>query len=86
MYCLDVIHSQNSDAALAKRRALKQACLTRDCSHVDSRAGVVLHSAAQRSTVFLSGNSARTFRAAALVAQRGPAGQPAYNRLVESYF
>jgi hypothetical protein len=86
MYCLEVILSQNSDAALATRKALKSSCLTRNSSHVESRAGVVLHSAAQRSTVFLSGNSARAFLAAALIANGGPAGIPAYNRLVESYF
>jgi hypothetical protein len=86
MYSLAVIKSLNSDSALRKRETLRRSCLTRDCSHAESRGGVVLHSAAQRSTVFLVGARARTFLAKVLVARGGPEGQPAYNRLVESYF
>ena len=79
MYSLDTIKSLNAKAATAPAVETET---TRHCSFVRSSQGVVLHSARQRSTVFLSGNDAAKFLRMA-ARNRSPARRDA---LIESYF
>jgi homoserine kinase len=75
MYSLDVIRKMNN------RAVVPNAVNKRDCSFVESRTGVVLHSAKLRSTVFLAGPAADRF----LRTARKSNG-PSLNRLIEAWF
>lgn len=80
MYCLQVITSPSYQSP-AKHAA--PALTARDSSFFRSRAGLVLHSAIHRSTVFLS-KDAPNFRATlASLKRRTQAGR---NKLIESFF
>lgn len=80
MYCLSVIKS----ASFQTPRAHAAPALTdRDCSYCRSRAGLVLHSAVHRSTVFLSKDSPIFRDTLRKLKRRTQAGR---NRLIESFF
>lgn len=79
MYSLETIKKLNAEAAT---RAAAETETTRHCSFVRSAQGVVLHSAKQRSTLFIDGLiAARFLRMSAR--NRMPAAR---DRLIESYF
>lgn len=75
MYDLAVIRKINN------RAIVPNAVAKRDCSFVEARTGVVLHSAKLRSTAFLSGPHAHSFLQAARKASR-----TTLNRLIEAQF
>ena len=79
MYPLETIQKMNEQAATAPAAETET---TRHCSFVRSSQGVVLHSAKQRSTVFLSGNDAAKFLRMA-ARNRTPLRR---DKLIESYF
>lgn len=79
MYPLETIKSLNEQAATAPAPETET---TRHCSFVRSSQGIVLHSAKQRSTVFLSGNDAAKFLRMA-ARNRTPFRR---DKLIESYF
>ena len=79
MYSLDTLKKMNADAVT---RATAETETTRHCSFVRSSQGVVLHSARQRSTVFLSGNDAAKFLRMS-ARNRTPARRDA---IIEAYF
>lgn len=76
MHSLEVIKSMNNRPA-----ASHETETTRHCSYTKSAQGVVLHSAKQRSTCFLSGKVAEAFLSDA--ADRTP---KQLDRLIESFF
>ena len=80
MYCLSVIKSPSYQSP-AKHAA--PALTNRDCSYCRSRAGLVLHSAVHRSTVFLSKDSPIFRDTLRKLKRRTQAGR---NRLIESFF
>lgn len=71
-----------NERAAARFVARRNRVAHRDSSFLQSRGGVVLHSATQRSTGWLEGSDAREFLE--LVGKLD--NQPAINRLIESYF
>ena len=79
MYALHTITKINADAAKAPKHETET---TRHCSYCASRAGVVLHSARQRSTAFISGAQARKFQAGWLATN----STTVRDGLVESFF
>lgn len=79
MYSLEIIKS----AAFQTPRPPEPGTTTRRCSFHATRAGIILHSARHRSTLFLSAESpdhAATLRS---LRRRGPDGR---DRLIESFF
>lgn len=79
MYSLNTLAKINARAATAPRAETET---TRHCSYCASRAGVVLHSARQRSTAFISGAQARKFQAGWLSTN----STTVRDGLVESFF
>lgn len=77
MYHLDVLKSLNARAG-----APVESETTRHCSFVQSAAGIVLHSAKQRSTIFLKGVSAAAFLRKVGVAR----SELRVDQIIESYF
>jgi len=83
MHCLSDIARANRNAVERARRGAAESETSRHCSYSgDSENGVVLHSAKQRSTVFLKPWQAKLFLAAWL----GKNSAEAHDKLVESYF
>ena len=79
MYSLTTLRKINAEAAKAPRH---ETDATRRCSYKRSRAGIVLHSARQRSTAFIEGRRADLFEAAWL----GTNSAEKRDQIVESYF
>lgn len=80
MHCLETLHRLNAKAAA---RPAAETETTRHCSYSgDEALGLVLHSAKQRSTCFLSGASATYFLTRWLVTN----SVDVRDQLVESYF
>jgi hypothetical protein len=83
MHCLSDIARANRNAVERARRGAAESETSRHCSYAgDSAEGVVLHSAKQRSTVFLPPSKAKIFLALWL----GTNSQAKHDLLVESYF
>jgi hypothetical protein len=76
MHSLEVIKSMNNRPV-----AQHETETTRHCSYTKSAQGVVLHSAKQRSTVFLSGADATRF-----IGWAKNCTVSGLDRLIESYF
>lgn len=73
----------NNNAVIRAQRGAAESETSRHCSYAgDAESGVVLHSAKQRSTVFLNGANARAF----LAAWFGTNSAEKHDELVESYF
>ncbi len=80
MHSLSGIRAMNEKAV---RRAKAETETSRHCSFAgDTESGVVLHSAKQRSTIFLAPRRAKLF----LVRWFGTNSDEARDRIVESYF
>jgi hypothetical protein len=79
MFDLATIHRLNEQAATQRPFETET---TRHCSICRSHAGVVLHSAKQRSTVFLSGSPAKRF----LAKWKACRALSSRDHLVESFF
>jgi len=79
MYALNTIIAINAKAASAPKHETET---TRHCSYCQSRAGIVLHSAKQRSTAFIEGAAAKRFLAGWLSTNSATKR----DALVESYF
>lgn len=83
MHSLEGIVAMNAAAVRRAKRSAAETETSRRCSFAgDAQNGVVLHSAKQRSTKFLSKASARIF----LAEWFGTNSQTVRDRLVESYF
>jgi hypothetical protein len=79
----DIITLRRLNNEAAKRSARAETETSRHCSYSgDTESGVVLHSAKQRSTVFLAPAKAKAF----LAAWFGTNSAESHDRLVESYF
>jgi len=83
MHSLSGIVALNAAAVRKARRLLAESETNRRCSFAgDVQEGLVLHSAKQRSTVFIRGAQAKAFMAGWL----GTNSDEAHDKLVESYF
>lgn len=79
MYCLAVIQSINAPSA--KKPAIEDNS-NRHCSYLQSRGGIVLHSASLRSTGFIGPAASKRF----LAEWFGTNSQTKRDAIVESYF
>ena len=82
MYCLESIKKMNCDAVKRQRRNAEQETTRLSSFSGEPYSGLILHSAKNRSTVFLLGAAARAFLADYSKAK----GKLAKNAVIESYF
>lgn len=79
MYCLEIIQSES----FQRPRVQEPGITTRHCSFLVARAGLILHSARHRSTLFLAREAPDYATTLQSLRRRGPAGR---DRLIESFF